>query len=151
MPKKPCFGTLKDGQHVKGTKRPLRSAWQYLCQIFWSLWKEISSKNSVLVGSEVLRLFFNILPPDEMYSLSVKGSVYLDNFKCTYLKIRKSFLFFFCCIYGRYIKCGILWRKRSASEAIPFWNYRLQKAGLLKYLKSPLSVHFCEVNMLRGL
>ena len=36
--------------------------------------KKISSKNFVLVVSEVLRLFVNILTPDEKYSLALKGS-----------------------------------------------------------------------------
>ena len=35
----------------------------------------MSSKNSVLVLSEILRLFGNILTPDEKYSLAAKASV----------------------------------------------------------------------------
>ena len=35
----------------------------------------MSSKNSLLVVSEILRLFVNILTPDEKYSLSVEASV----------------------------------------------------------------------------
>ena len=42
---------------------------------FLSLWKEISLNNSVLVVSEIFRLFVNILTPDDKYSLSVKPSV----------------------------------------------------------------------------
>ena len=75
MMKKPNRRTLMDSQHVKGSERLLKSARQYFCQISWSLWKEISSKNSVLVVSEILRLFVNILTPDEKYSLSEKASV----------------------------------------------------------------------------
>ena len=75
MPKKPLVSTFMDGQHVKGPGRLLKSARQYFCHIFWSLGKEISSKISVLVVSEILRLFFNILTPDEKYSLSAKTSV----------------------------------------------------------------------------
>ena len=48
-----------------------------------------------------------------------------------------------------FIKFVLLWRKRSASEVICFWNYRLQKAGLLKLLKSPLREHLWIVNMLK--
>ena len=36
-----------------------------------------------------------------------------------------------------------------ASDVISFWNYRLQIAGLLKYLKSPVSEHLWKVNMLK--
>ena len=75
MPKKPRVRTLMDGQNVKGSERLLKSAWRYFCHTFWSLWKEISSKNSVLVVSEILRLFVNILTPDEKFSLLVKASV----------------------------------------------------------------------------
>ena len=75
MPQKPRVRTLIDSQHVKGSEKLLKSARQYFCHIFLSLWKEISSKNSVLVDSEILRLFVNILTPDEKYSLSVKASV----------------------------------------------------------------------------
>ena len=67
--------TLMDSQHVEGSKTLFKSARQYFCHIFWSLWKKMSSKNSVLVVSEILRLFVNILTPDDKYSVSVKVSV----------------------------------------------------------------------------
>ena len=48
-----------------------------------------------------------------------------------------------------FIKFVLLCKKRSASEVICFWNYRLQKAGLLKLLKSPLREHLWIVNILK--
>ena len=75
MPKKPSVRTLIDSQHIKGSERLLKSARQYFCHIFWSLQKEISCKNSVLIVSKILRMFVNILTPDEKYRLSVKASV----------------------------------------------------------------------------
>ena len=75
MPKKPRVRTLMDSQYANGSERLLKSARQYFCHIFWSLWKEISSKSSVLVVSQNLRLFVNILTPDDKYRLSVKASV----------------------------------------------------------------------------
>ena len=75
MPKKPRVRTLMDGQHVKGFGTLLKSGRQNFGQIFWSLWKEFTSRNSVLIVSEILRLFVNILTPNEMYCLSVKTSV----------------------------------------------------------------------------
>ena len=75
MPKKARVRTLMDKQHVKGSERHLKSARQYVCHVFWSLRQEISSKNSVSVVSEILRLFVNIVTPDDMYSVSVKASV----------------------------------------------------------------------------
>ena len=75
MPKKIPVRNLMDSQHVKVSERLLKSARQYFCHIFWSLWKNMSSKNSLLVVSEILRLFVNILTPDDKYSLSVKASL----------------------------------------------------------------------------
>ena len=54
----------------------------------------MSSKSSVLVVSEILGLIFNILTPDEKYCLSVKASVYINQFKCNYLQIQKYLLKF---------------------------------------------------------
>ena len=67
--------TLMDSQHFKGSEKLLKSARQYFRYIFWSLWKKISSKNSFLGVSNVLRLFVEILTPDDKYILSVKPSV----------------------------------------------------------------------------
>ena len=75
MPKKPRVKTLMHCQHVKGSEAPLKAARKYFCHVFLSFRKEIDSKISVLVVSKILRLFVNILPPNEMYCLSVKTSV----------------------------------------------------------------------------
>ena len=75
MPQKPCVRVLMDSQHVKDSENLLKPARQYFCHIFWLLLKKISSKNYDFVVSEILRLFVNILTPDERYSFSVKASV----------------------------------------------------------------------------
>ena len=67
--KKPRIRTLMDSLHVKGSETLQKSARQ------WSLWKKISSKNSVLVVSEILRVLVKILSLGDKYSLSVKRSV----------------------------------------------------------------------------
>ena len=75
MAKNPRVRTLIDSQHVKGSEKLLKSARQHFAQIWWSLWKKIISKNSILLVSQILRLFVNILTPDDKYSLLVKESV----------------------------------------------------------------------------
>ena len=75
MYRKPHLRTLTETQHVKGPETLFKSARPYFWNIFWSSWKEICLKNSVLVVSEILRLFVNIFTPDDKYSLSVKVSV----------------------------------------------------------------------------
>ena len=126
MLKKPCVGTLMRSQHVKGSKTLLKSPQQCFCQILWSLWKKNCSKNAVLEVSEILWLFFNILTPDEKYSLSVKASVKRNTFKCNYLEIEKYFLNF-CLNFQNLHKFSVLWKKRWTSEVIGFWKYTLQK------------------------
>ena len=62
----------------------------------------------------------------------------------------KNIFSIFFCISEIYIKFGILSKRRWASDIICFQNYRLQKAGLLKWLKCPVSEHLWTVNMLKG-
>ena len=59
--------TLMDSQHFKGSETLFKSARQYFCDIFWSLSKKISAKNSFLEVSEILRFFLTILTPDNKY------------------------------------------------------------------------------------
>ena len=68
MPKKTPVRTLKDSQHFKGKET-------VLCYIFSSLGKKITSKNSFLEVFKMLRLFVNILTPDDSYFLLVKAVV----------------------------------------------------------------------------
>ena len=75
MSEKPRVRTVMGSQHSEASEKLLQSAWQYFSNIFWWLWKKISLKNSVLVVFEILRLFVNILRPNEKFSLSVKASV----------------------------------------------------------------------------
>ena len=95
MPKKPCDRTFLGSQHVKSTKTLLKSERQYFCRVFRSVWNKMSLKKSLSVVSETLRLFVNILTPDDKYTLSVKASVSGNQFKSNCLEIEKCFLDFF--------------------------------------------------------
>ena len=57
MPKKSRVRSLMDGQHVKGSERPIKSARQCFCHIFYLVLKDVSTKNSFLIVSEILTLF----------------------------------------------------------------------------------------------
>ena len=148
MPKKPFVRKLMDSQNIKGCERVLESAQQFFCHIFWSLWKTISSENSILVVSEILRLLLNIFTPNHRYSLSKRESDATNSNGI--ISKSKNICWNFFCIVGICITFGILWKKRWASEMISFWNYRLPKRGLLKCLKSLVSEHLWTVNMLKG-
>ena len=114
-----------------------------------SLWKKIRSRNSVLVVYKFLRLFFNILTPDDKYSLSKKRVFDATSSNSIIWKSKNMFSILFC-ISKIYVKFRTLFKKRWASEIICFWNYRLQKAELNKYPKSPVSKHLWIVKMLKG-
>ena len=61
----------------------------------------------------------------------------------------KIYIYFFC-FTNFYKKLELLSKKRWSSKVIPFLNYRLQKAELLKCPKNPMSEHLWTVNMLMG-
>ena len=67
--------TLMDSQHFKGSKTLLKLARKYCRYIFWTLWKIINFRNSLLAVAEILRLLVKILTPDDKYSISLKASV----------------------------------------------------------------------------
>ena len=106
MQKNPLVRTVVDSEHVKGSERLLKSARQYFSHIFWSLWKKISSINSFLVVCEI------ILTPDDKYSLAVKASVWPNQFKWYYLKIKNHLLIFFG-VSRIYIKLEYFEKKMS--------------------------------------
>ena len=95
MPKMIRLRSVMDIWCVKRSETVLTSSWQYFCQIFWWLWKKISSKSSFSVVCEILRLLVNILTPDDKYYFSVKTSVWTNRFKWNYLEIETYFSIFF--------------------------------------------------------
>ena len=68
--KSPVSEHLWTFKMLKTPEKLLKSPRQYFCHIFWSLWNETSSDNSVLLLSEILRLFVDILTPGDKSSLS---------------------------------------------------------------------------------
>ena len=141
--------TLMDSPHFNGSETLLKSARQYFYYIFCSLWMKINTKNSFLEACEILRPFVNTLKTVDKYSLSVKASVWSNQFICNCLKVKKNFLIFFS-ISRIYKTFRILSKKSWASEAISFWNYWLGKAELLKCAKNPRVRTFMENQHIKG-
>ena len=94
-PKSHRVRTLTDSQDFKGSETLLKSARQYFDDLFWTLWKKISSKNSFSEVPEILRLFVIILTPDNKYILSVKASVSRNQLKCKLFQNQNIFSEFF--------------------------------------------------------
>ena len=148
MPKKPRVRTLMDSEHVKGSERLLKYAGKYFSHLFWSLWKYIILKNSFFVLYEILRLLVNILTPNDKCSLSVKRITDATNSNA-FISKSKIICWIFCCISGIEMNVEILWKKRWASQVISFWNYRRDKARLLKCLKGCVPENFWTIIILK--
>ena len=69
MSKKSLFGGPFDKEHGNLDDRLLKSEWQHLYHIYWSLWTQLSSKTSLLVICKMLGLFVNTLTGNEKYCL----------------------------------------------------------------------------------
>ena len=150
MQKKPFLRTLMHSEHVKGFERLLMSAPQYFSDIFWSMSQTASSKYCVLVVSEILRCLLTYWHPMTSILSQEERVLHATNSKAIISKSKNIFWIFFC-ISEIYIKFGILCSKRWDSELICFWNYILQKAGLLKWLKCRVAEYLWTVNMLKAL
>ena len=69
MPKKSRFKGSFKKPHRKCTHTLLKCQGQLLYQINWSLWRQLSYKQSLLVIFKISRLFPNTLSADDKYSL----------------------------------------------------------------------------------
>ena len=67
--KRSFFRRPNNTQHHKWCHTLLKSARQHLCNIYWSLWRKLSCKRSVLVICKFLGLVANTLTADHKYSL----------------------------------------------------------------------------------
>ena len=67
MSEKSNFRGLFDKQHYKRAQALLKSAWQYLYQIHWSLRSQLSWEKFLFLTSQFLGVVFNTLAADEKY------------------------------------------------------------------------------------
>ena len=63
------FRGVFDKQHAKWDQTVLKSEWHHFYEIYWALWRQLISKNSLLVIGEISGLFFNTLTVGQKYSL----------------------------------------------------------------------------------
>ena len=69
MSKKSRFKGSFGKQHGKRAQTLLKFAWQHLYHIYWSLWRQLTCKKSLLVTCKISRLFPNTLSANDKYSL----------------------------------------------------------------------------------
>ena len=91
-------------QHGKCAQTLLKFAWQNLYHIYWSLWRQLTFKKSLLVISKISRQFPNTLIADGKYSLLNRDNLTepiqmqvsgkqrnFSEFFCTFLKSTLNF------------------------------------------------------------
>ena len=67
--KRSSFKESLGKRHGKPAKTLLKFEWQHLYHIYWSLWRTLTRKNSLLVICKISKLFPNTLSADGKYSL----------------------------------------------------------------------------------
>ena len=94
MSKKSRFNGSFGKQHSKRAQTLLKVACQHLYHIYWSLWRQLACKMSLLVTCKISRLFPNTLRADAKYSLLNKDNL-TQPIQMEFSRKQKSFSEFF--------------------------------------------------------
>ena len=94
MSKKSRFKGSFAKQHGKRAQTLLKFAWQNLYHIYWSLWRQLTFKNFLLVICKISRLFPNTLSADGKYSLLNRDNL-TQEIHMQVSRKQKNFLIFF--------------------------------------------------------
>ena len=107
MPKKSRFKGSFKKQHGKCAQTLLKCQGQLLYHIYWSLWRQLSYKKSLLVICKIWRLLINTLSADGKYSLFNRDNLTqpiqmqlsrkqkpFSQFSCAFLKSSLNFEYF---------------------------------------------------------
>ena len=103
MPKKLCFTGPFDRQHGKWDETLLQSEREHLYQIYWSLWRKLRWKKSLLVIYKILRRFVSTLTADDKQYLLNRDNL-MNPIQMQLSQKQKTFFQFFFSIFESYIK-----------------------------------------------
>ena len=101
-------------QHGKRAKTLLKFAWQQLYHIYWSLWRQLTCKNSMLVICKTWRLFPKTLSADGKYSLLNRHNL-TQPIQMQVSRKQKTFSEFFSVFLKASLKFEHFQKKRSLS------------------------------------
>ena len=124
MSKKSRFRRPYNQQHGKASQTLLKSAWQHLYHIYWSMWKKLSWKKSRLVICKMLGLFVNTLAADHKYSL-LNCDKLMEPIQMQLFIKQKRFLFFLH--IGSWINFWTFWKKKATLIAYVFVKLQAAK------------------------
>ena len=95
MSKKSRFKGSFGKQHGKRAQTLLKFAWQHLYHIYWSLWRQLTCKKSLLVICKISRLFPNTLNAHGKYCLFNRDNL-TQPIQMQLSRKQKSFSEYFC-------------------------------------------------------
>ena len=101
-------------QHAKCAKTLLKCQGQFLYHIYWSLWKQLSYKKSLLVTIKISTLFINTLSADGKYSLFNRDNLTQPN-QMQLSRKEKPFSDFFSVVLTSSLKFEHFQKKRWLS------------------------------------
>ena len=109
--KKSTFRAPFEKQHVKGDQTLSKFERHHLYHIYWSLWRLLSWKKSLVVTCKVLRMFIHILTTNEKSSLLNRDNLTHPIWMQLSQKQKKKISI---CLYvfEIYIQFWVFWKKR---------------------------------------
>ena len=93
MSEKSRFRDPFDKEHSKRAEALLKSQWQHLYHIYWSLWRQFSWKKFFLVICKTLGLFLNTSTADDKYSFLNRNNL-MQHLQVQLSQKRKNFTTF---------------------------------------------------------
>ena len=107
-----CFWKPFASEHVNESQKLLKSAEKHFHPTFSWFWGMLSLKKLILIRSDILRLFVNMLTANSEYSRSNRDSLPLQI--QTKLSAKTNiFLWYFPSIFSIYIKFKMFWKKHE--------------------------------------
>ena len=129
MPEKSRFNGSFGKQHGKRPRTHLRFPCQHLYHIYWSLWRQLACKMSLLVTCKISRLFPNTLRADAKYSLLNRDNL-TQPIQMQLSRKQKTFSEFFSPFLKSSWNFEHFQTKRWLSYLRYFRNYGLRKTWL---------------------
>ena len=96
--KRSCLLGSFGKQHWKRDKTLLKFQWQHLYHIYWSFWRKLSSKKSLLGICKITKLFPNTLSANGKYSL-LNWVNFTQHIQMQLSQKHETFCEFFCTFF----------------------------------------------------
>ena len=116
MPKKSHFKGSFGKQHGKRAQTLLKFEWKHLYHIYWSLWRQLTRKKSLLVICKISSLFPNTLSADGKYSLLNKHNL-MQPIQMILSPKQKTF----CHFFASFLKSSLKFHHFLKKDDPHFW------------------------------